>query len=109
MELRFAVRLHQVIDNLGRLVVGQHDQLGILEALVQVPELQRLALLERLREGHGGLTSPVGPGLRLLPHRDAFREPPRDAVVRHLQRDDVRQLVPQRFLPAEFARRPGFW
>src|SRR6185503_8012118 len=40
--------------------------------------------------------------------RDALCQPPRYAVLRHLQRVDVRELVPQRGLPAElagFARR----
>ena len=42
----------------------------------------------------------------LLVDRDAFGQPARHALIRHLQRDDVRQLVPQRRFPLELAGRP---
>ena len=43
----------------------------------------------------------------LFVDRNAFGQPARDALLRHLQRDDVRELVPQRRLPGEVARRLG--
>src|SRR5687767_15650127 len=39
----------------------------------------------------------------LLVHRRPLTQPARQPVLRHLQRDDVRHLVPQRLLPAELA------
>ena len=41
----------------------------------------------------------------LLELGDAFGEPPGNPLVRHLHRDDVRQLVPERRLPQELSRR----
>src|SRR5207249_7498731 len=67
--------------------------------------LQRLAALEHRGEGDIHLASPLGSSPLLLVHRRAFGEPPRQALIRHLQRDDVRQLVPERRFPLKFARR----
>ena len=43
--------------------------------------------------------APTRPRNLLFVHRDAFSEPPRHPLVRHLERDHVRQLVPQRRFP----------
>ena len=47
--------------------------------------------------------APLRPRDLLFVLRDAFGQPARHALVGHLQRDDVRQLVPQRRLPLELA------
>ena len=49
---------------------------------------------------HSGRDAP------LLVDRHALGQPARHALLRELQREDVGQLVPQRRLPAEGARRP---
>src|SRR5256885_16435272 len=42
------------------------------------------------------------------PLRDALGEPARHALIRHLQRDDVAELVPEGRFPEEVPRRPSF-
>ena len=50
-------------------------------------------------------THPFRTRARFFVFRDAFAEPARQSVVRHLERDDVRQFVPERRGPVEEARR----
>ena len=66
--------------------------------------LQRLLSLQRHRERHFHLAAPLRARLAFLVDRDPFGQPARHPLIRHLQRDDVRQLVPQRRLPGERAR-----
>src|SRR5262249_14142491 len=54
------------------------------------------------------LLAPVRPRAALFINRQSFGKPPRDAVVCHLQRDHVREFVPERAAPIEvpfFSRR----
>ncbi len=44
-------------------------------------------------------------GAALFVFGDAFGQPSRHALIRHLQRDDVAELVPERGFPLEVARR----
>ena len=52
--------------------------------------------------------APCGRAELLLVGRDAFGQPARHALLRQLQRHDVRQLVPQRRRPVEVAGRARF-
>ena len=68
-------------------------------------QLERLAVVRACAANSTSISRPhSGAGALLLVHRDAFGEPARHALVRHLQRDDVRELVPQRRFPLELAR-----
>ena len=55
---------------------------------------------------HFRLPAPLGTRAPLLELGHPFRQPARNAIVRHLQADDVRHLVPQRGFPAELPWRP---
>ena len=98
-----AVRLDHVIDDEPALVVRERNALRILEGFVQILELDVLLAIEDAREHVFARTRPVAPRLGLLPLGDAFGQPARHALIRHLQRDDVAELVPQRRLPEEIA------
>jgi hypothetical protein len=98
---------HQLVDEQRRLEVRERDRLRVRERLVQIVQLQRLAAIEALSELDVHFTAPFGPCALLLVDRDAFGEPAWHALVRHLDRDHVRQLVPERRLPLKGARRPG--
>ena len=58
-----------------------------------------------LGEEHLGLATPALACAGLLEHRNALAQPARQSVARHLQRDHVRQFVPQRRRPVERAGR----
>jgi hypothetical protein len=93
-----------------RLVIGKRNQARVAEPFIQEAQLVQLAfLIERHRERHFHLATPLGTRALLFELRDAFAEPPRHAVARHLQGDDMRHLVPERRFPAELARRPRAW
>ncbi len=106
LQGRLAARHHQVVDQQRRFVVRERDGLARHEAAIEIGQRDDLAALERVGKAQLHLATPLGTRALLLEHRDALGEPARDAVVRHLQRDDVRHLVPQRGLPVEGARRP---
>src|SRR4029453_9173680 len=74
---------------------------------VEVAELEYLSPFEREREGHFHLRGPRGFLAAFFVHRDAFGQPPRDALVRKLQSDQMLQHVPERRLPRERAWRLG--
>ena len=94
-----------MLDDQRALVVRERYRLRILERGVQILQLQRLAAIEQAGEHQIHVAAPLGPRALLLVLRDAFGEPPRHALVRHLQRDHVPELVPQRRFPLEIARR----
>ncbi len=79
-------------------------------ALAQVPgaSARRLTrrLLDDLQVVQLHVIAPAGIGVPLFEHRQTFREPPRNFVVGHLQRDDVRELVPERASPVEVIELP---
>ena len=101
-----AVGVDEVLDDERRLVIRERDHAWIAEPFVQVGKLEQLVLAERLRERHVHLAAPFEPRAAFLEHRGSLAEPAWQPVVRHLQRDDVRHLVPQRRAPVEFTRRP---
>ena len=95
-----------VLDQQRRLVVGERDRLGVAEAaelrsrsFITWPRSIAPAKVTSISRPHSGRAR------RLLPHRDAFGQPARHALVRQLQRDHVRELVPQRRAPVELAGR----
>ena len=71
-QLLLAVGLNEVIDQDGRFVVRERDQLRVGEAVIEVCDLERLAGIERLRELDLHATTPVTSGARFLPLRDAL-------------------------------------
>ena len=93
-QLRLSVGLHDVINEQRRFVVRERDGVGTREPRVEVCQLQRLASLEREREGNLHLASPIRTRLGLLVLGDPFGQPSRDPLIGHLERDDVRHLVP---------------
>ena len=104
VDARLAERGDHVLDEQRRLEVGERNRARILERRVQILQLERLAVFEHQRELHVHLAPPLGARALFLVHGDALGEPPRHALLRHLQRDDVRELVPERGLPLELAR-----
>jgi len=92
-----------VIDQQRRLEVCERDRVGTRESGVEIGQLESLALFQRGGERHLHVAPPFGPRLRFFPHRNALGEPTGHALIGHLQRDDVRELVPQRGLPRELA------
>ena len=94
-----------MLDEQRRLVVRERDFLRVGERGVEVAQLQRLAVVEDLGELHVHLARPLRTGALFLEHRDAFGQPPRHALIRHLDRDDVRELVPERRFPVKLGRR----
>ena len=105
MQPRVAEGGDQVLDEQRRLEVRERNRLGVRERGVQVAELQRLAAVQHPRKPDVHAASPLGTLERFFVHRDAFGQPAGDSLVGHLDRDDVRQLVPQRRFPLELARR----
>ena len=97
-------RCDDVLDQQRRLVVRERDRARVLEAGVQIAQLEDLAGVDRARKRQLHLAAPFRPRPLLLEHRDAFGEPARDALIRQLQRDHVRDLVPQRRAPVERRR-----
>ena len=95
-----------MVDEEGRLVVRQRDGVGLGEAGVEIAKLQHFSLVHRLGERDFHVAAPLGPLLPFLVDGNPFGQPARDPLLRHLQRDDVRELVPERGLPAERSRRP---
>ena len=78
---------------------------GVRDRRVHLADRQRRILpLDRLREVHFLVATPLRPRPLLLVNRDAFGQPPRDPLFRQLQRHHVRQLVPQGRSPVEHAR-----
>src|SRR5262245_23015451 len=82
------------------------DLARVGEPGVEIAELQRLPAVEQAGELDVHLTPPLRPRALLFVDRNAFSEPAWDALIRHLERNDVCQLVPQRRLPLEAAGRP---
>ena len=100
-----------VDDELGEqrgFVIGERDLFGIGEGCVQLAQRHDVALAVRGGERQLAFPSPVGSAELFFVHRDAFGEPPRHALPGELQRDHVAELVPERRLPVEVARRPRF-
>ena len=95
-----------MVDEQRCLVVRQSDGVRLGEAGVEIAKLQHLAFVHRLRERDLHVASPFRPLLTLLVDGDSLGQPARDSLLRHLKRDDVGELVPQRGLPAERARGP---
>ena len=97
--------MHDVLDEERRLEVGERNRAAVGERGVQIlaASASRLRLsiageLHVLPRAHSGRAH------LLLVDRDAFGQPARHPLIRHLQRDHVRQLVPERRLPLELAR-----
>ena len=107
VQSRLTEGLDDVFDQQRGLVVGQRDGLRIGEARVEIAELEDLAALQPGGEGHFHLAPPFLPCPRLLVAGDALGEPAWHTLAGHLQRNHVRQLVPERSAPIERARRPG--
>ena len=107
VQCGIAIRVDDVLDQQGGLVVRKRDRLRTRKRGVEIAQLQRLAAVQHAGEGDVHLATPLGARLFLLVDGDAFGEPARDPLVRHLQRDDVRELVPHRRFPLELAARPG--
>ena len=96
LQRGLTVERHEVLDDERRLEVGDRQRLGTLERVRQLLHAERLALAEQMRELERQLASPRGIAPVLLVDGDALREPARHAVVGQLQREDVRELVPER-------------
>ena len=95
-----------VLDEQRRLEVRERDRLRILNAAFRSRSFSVSPRFSIAGELDVHLAAPLGARLLLLVDRDAFGQPARQPLVRHLQRDDVRQLVPERRFPLELARRP---
>jgi hypothetical protein len=91
----------QMFDQQRRLVIRERDRLGVLERRVELAELDGFAAVQHAGERHVHFAPPLGTRPLLLVDRYALGEPSRDALVRHLECDDVRQLVPERRLPLD--------
>ena len=104
---RLAVRVDDVLDEDRGLEVRDRNGLGPREAAVEIAERQHVAPVEVGRELQVLVARPVRPRPLLLEGREPLRQPPRDALVRHLQGDHVGHLVPQRRLPVELAGTAG--
>ena len=96
---------HEIGLEVGEAEVGAAA--GAAEGGIQLGHRQVAVLRGGADEIKPLAAAPVGPALLLLPHRNALRQPARDAVARHLQGDDMGELVPGDFLPigAERVRR----
>ena len=103
-QRRLAARGDDVLDEQRRLVVRERDRVRLGEARIQIAQLQGLPALERERERHFHVAAPRRLLAAFFVDRDALGQPARHALIRHLQCDDVRELVPERRLPRE---RPG--
>ena len=96
-------RRDDVLDEQRRLEVGERDRFRARERGVQIAQLERFAPIQHPGELHVHLAAPLGACLLLFVDRDPFGEPPRHALIRHLERDDVRQFVGQQVAAANDA------
>src|SRR6185437_15298961 len=71
------------------------------EAVVHATHGYQLAELECLEESRGHVKTPARLRVMLLIHRQSLGQPARYAVVRHAERERVRQLVPHGRAPVE--------
>ncbi len=88
-----------MVHQKGGLVVRHANRFGAGEPGIQVGDLQHIAALERRGKGHLHLPAPLRTCLPLLVYGNAFGQPARHTLVGELERDHVRQLVPERRLP----------
>ncbi len=103
VDARRSVGLDEIVDDDRALEVGDADLSRIGERGIEIVQLDHLVVVHHLGELHVHLPRPFGPRPLLLELRNPFREPARDALVRHLNRDDVGELVPEGRFPLELA------
>src|SRR6185503_8116536 len=107
-----AVALCDEFANLRRLKVSDRNILRALWSLktgVEIRHLEPAFLRERAHKKRVPIIAPTGAGASLFVNGKTLGEPPRDTVVSHLQRDDVRVFVPERAAPIELARFARRW
>src|SRR6185295_4902153 len=94
------------LANLRRLEISNRNilrALGPLETGVEIRHLEPALLHERAHKQRVPIVAPTRPRASLFVNGKSFREPARDAIVSHLQSNDVRVLVPQCAAPVKLA------
>ena len=102
-----AVGLDHVLDHHRGIEIGERYRLGPREPAFELADRQQRAGVERPRELQHLVAAPGEVLAFLLVGRDPLAQPARQPLIRHLQRDDMGYLVPQRRHPVEVARRAG--
>ena len=95
------IRINNVFDDHDPWKYAMLIFRGSVKAALRSRSLMTLSPLTIAGELDVHLPGPFRPRLLLLVLGNAFGEPPRNTLVRHLNRDDVGQLVPQRRFPLE--------
>src|SRR6266852_2572527 len=96
------------LANLRRLKVSDRNSIGSFrpnERGVEIVDLDEAAIAYRLQVLERPVVAPASPRATLFVYRQTFREPARNSMIGHLERDHMSKLVPQRTPPVELTRR----
>src|SRR5262249_26934950 len=93
----------EMLDDERCFEVRHREIFRMLERFRKASDAERLALGQLMRVLERQLPPPRRIAAVLFPDGDALRQPSRYAIVRELQGEDVRQLVPKHRVPAEVA------
>ena len=107
LDCRESELLLDVVADDGCLVVRHQHLLLILrpdKAVVQFSYRQKLLGFDRVQVVELHIVAPAGEAFALFINREAFGEPSRNLMIRHLQRDDVHEFMPERAAPIERVR-----